>query len=130
MTGAVLFVRPIFSKRKSGSCKKYSGSIPRKQSMPMQGGCGALRWCALKKTGSEGHGQLAGQPLDGPIGVRLLSAVLQDLLGVVVAHGRLIVEHFEIGILEQLGMTLTQELPDRLLHAGIIHFALPGRFAR
>ena len=60
----------------------------------------------------------------------LLRPVLQDLLRVVIAHRGLVVQHVEVGILEQLGVAFAQELPDRLLHARIVQFALARRLAR
>ena len=62
-------------------------------------------------------------------GLSLLSAILQDLLRIVVPDSGLVVEHFKIGILQQLRVVFTQKLADGLLNARIAHFTLPSRLA-
>ncbi len=56
----------------------------------------------------------------------LVGVVLEDLFGEEVLDLRLIVQHLEIGVLQQLRPAIAQLLPDRLLHARIIQVALPG----
>lgn len=64
------------------------------------------------------------------LGKRLgLLAVLQNLLCIIIAHSRLVVKHFKVGVFEQLGMALAQELPNGLLYAGIIDLSLAGGLA-
>src|ERR1039458_6206511 len=58
----------------------------------------------------------------------LLCALLENLFGKVVANLGFVVEHLEIGGLEQLRVAFTQTLTDDLLHARVVQFALPGRF--
>src|SRR5579872_776486 len=62
--------------------------------------------------------------------VRLLPAVVQNLLCIIVPHGRLIVQHLIVSILQQLGLAVAQELTDVLLHARIVQLALAGRLVR
>jgi tetratricopeptide (TPR) repeat protein len=54
-------------------------------------------------------------------------ALLEDLVGEVVVHLGLVVEHLEVGVLEQLRVLFAQALADGLLHARVVQFALAGR---
>src|SRR5579859_2120271 len=57
----------------------------------------------------------------------LLGAVLQNLLGVVVMDFGLVIEHFGVGILQQLSVIVAQKLANALLHARVVHLQLARR---
>src|ERR1035437_9104840 len=58
----------------------------------------------------------------------LMRTLVESLFGKVVANLGFVVEHLEIGGLEQLRVAIAQGLADDLLHARVVQFALPGSF--
>ena len=58
----------------------------------------------------------------------LLRALLENLVGKIVVDFSLVVQHFKVGVLEQLLVAVVNALADDLLHAWVVQFALPGRF--
>src|ERR1700722_8792488 len=62
--------------------------------------------------------------------IELVCIVLEDLLGKEVFYLRLIVQHLQISILQQLRPAIAQLLPNRLLYSRIVDIALPRRLAR
>src|ERR1700722_14963008 len=57
-------------------------------------------------------------------------ALLQYLLGKIVPYFGVVPQHFVVGKPQQLRVALAQLLPDTLLYAWIVQFALSGRLAR
>src|SRR5580658_9858465 len=55
-----------------------------------------------------------------------IRALLEDLVCQVVVHFGLVVELFEIGVLEQLRVPVAKALADRLLNARVVQIALAG----
>ncbi len=58
--------------------------------------------------------------------VALLRALLQNLFGEIVVYPGFVLEHFKVGILEQLLVVLVELLVDGLLHIGIGEHSLSG----
>ncbi len=60
----------------------------------------------------------------------LLRALLQNLLGKIVAYPGFIQQHLKVRILQQLLVVLVKQLVDSLPHARIVQIPLPGGIAR
>src|ERR1035438_5969091 len=56
-----------------------------------------------------------------------MGLLLDKLVGKGSVDLRIIVEHLEVGVPEQLRMVLAQALADDLLHVRVVQFALAGR---
>ena len=66
---------------------------------------------------------------EGQLNRALLGALLENLLGEVVVDLGIVLEHFEVRVLEQLGAVVVQLCMDRLLHTRVVQFALAGGVA-
>ena len=58
-----------------------------------------------------------------------MRALLEDMLGEEVVHLGVVVQHLEVGVLEQLRVAFAQALADGLLHARVVQLALACRLA-
>src|ERR1035438_627975 len=57
----------------------------------------------------------------------LVCAFLENLVGEIVVYLGIVVEHFKVGVLEQLCAAFVQQLMNGLLNARVIQLALAGR---